>query len=367
MLQRKVLVREYSPHLYHCFFLGVDVGGTNISIVLAGLGSGGAGEGERMEMLATFRGKTAEASDVYYPVKEAVEYCLKKFSAQIRAIGIAAAGPVEGHRWCRLTNVDLEIDAEALGDKLNIPCFLLNDFEAQGYAINFLEREKPEAVIKLERDGRKVEGTPGTRALLGAGTGLGKAILIASSELGFYITLPSEGGHADFAAQDLLEWEMVSHIKEVTGFPVYYEDLLSGRGLGNIYSFIRTRSLYPASRFSSLVDGAKDKAPAVARYYQKDKTAGHAVEMFVIIFARCARNFALDVLARGGVYLGGGIAAKNMDWFTDGRFVKEFEEHRQYRALLEQIPVFIIASYEAGIYGAAFVASRGEELWSRIV
>ena len=370
MLQHKTLVTRLRPHLYRSFFLGADVGGTNVSIVLAGLtqpGASGSVERERLEMVASFGCKTADVSDFNELMGEVVDYCLKKCGAQIKAIAIAAAGPVEGHRWCRLTNFDLEMDTEKLGDKLNIPCFLLNDFEALGYSINFLEAEKPELLQKLGRGGRVVEGTPGARALLGVGTGLGKAILMSNPELGFYTTLPSEGGHADFPAQDALEWEMVSHIQDVTGYPVYYEDLLSGRGLGNMYSFIRNKMSLPASRYAAVIEQAIDKAPAISKYSLEDAAAKATADMLVRIFARCARNFALDVLARGGVYIGGGVVEKNLDWFTSGAFINEFERHRQYRPVLEQMPVSVITLRDAGMYGSAFVASKGEELWSRIV
>ncbi len=366
MLTHQALVQGYNPRSYHSLFLGADVGGTNFRIVLAGLRNAREGERQRLEMVALSTGKTADVHDFHHPLKEALDYVHRQFGGPVRAIAIAAAGPVQGHRWCRLTNFDLEIDAEVLGDKVNTPCFIVNDFEAVGYSISYLEEEKPEALLPVER-GRRIEGSPGTRALLGIGTGLGKGILVSNSELGFHIALPSEGGHADFPAGDALEWEMVRHIKEVTGFPVCWEDILSGRGLGNLYSYLRTRNLHPASETTALIDGGADKAAAISRHYRQDETAGHAVQMLVSIFARCAKNFSLDVLPRGGVYLGGGVVAKNLDWFTDGRFIEEFERHRQYGPLLEQMPVNIIISDEAGTYGAAFVASKGEELWSRLL
>ncbi|MBI4332084.1 MAG: glucokinase [Chloroflexi bacterium] len=382
MLQHQILIGEHDPRRYHSFFVGADVGGTNISLVLAGLTGPDVREagGEKIEMLVSFKAKTAGVRDFFEPLEEALDYCRDTFGAPAKTVAIAAAGPVEGHRWCRLTNINLEIDAEKLGDRLNVPCFLLNDFEALGYSINYLEAEKPELLLELDRGGERpfppvkpgVRVTssprpPGARALLGVGTGLGKAILAPNSELGFYITLPSEGGHADFPVQDPFEWELVSYIKQVTGFPVYYEDLLSGRGLGNTYSFVRAHGLHPTSHFTSIIEKARDKAPAIAKYYLQDEAAKHTVDLFVNVFARCARNFALDVLARGGVYLAGGIVTRNLKWITGGEFAREFENHRQYRPVLEQIPLLVITSYEAGTYGAAFVAAKGEELWSRIV
>ena len=42
-----------------------------------------------------------------------------------------------------------------------------------------------------------------------------------------------------------------------------------------------------------------------------NKCSQETFELFVYYFARAARNFALDTLARGGLYIAGGIAARN--------------------------------------------------------
>jgi glucokinase len=358
-LHHRALVRKYNPSRYRSFFLGADVGGTNINIVLAGLA-------EHLEMLASFRFKTADFRDLNDPLEESLDYISSRYKVSVEAIVIAAAGPVKEHRWCRLTNADLEIDAGDLKDSLNLPCLILNDLEALGYSIGYLESESPQLLLELERAGKKPGKVAGTRAILAPGTGLGKAIVIRNSELGIDVVLPSEGGHADFAPQESLEWEMVNYLKEAGCWPVYYEDLLSGKGLGRIYSFLQWKNIYPTSRFTGILKESQDVAAAISRYYTKDEMARHAVEIFVKIYARCARNFALDVLARGGIYLGGGIAARNIGWFTDSIFAKEFENHRQYRSLLREIPLFLVTSYDAGMYGAACVASRGEKFWRKL-
>ncbi len=347
--------------IYHSCFLGADVGGTNTSIALAGLSDTG-----KLEILAAFRFKTAHFKHLYEPLKKSFDYSSRQYGTAVQAIVIAAAGPVVEHRRCRLTNINLEIDAHDLEERLKVPCLVMNDFEALGYSVSFLEAEKPQLLLELDRQGRKLGRMAGTKALLGAGTGLGKAILVCDSVLKPYRVLPSEGGHADFAPQDSLEWEMVDYFRQLNCWPVYYEDLLSGRGLASIFSFLKWKGLYHSSRLAGAIERARDKASAISKYYTSDETARQTVGMFLGIYARCARNFALDVLATGGVHIAGGIAAKNVDWFTSGDFVKEFENHRQYRSLLERIPVFLITSYEAGIYGAAYVSSRGEEFWSRL-
>jgi glucokinase len=70
---------------------------------------------------------------------------------------------------------------------------------------------------------------------------------------------------------------------------------------------------------------------------------------------------ALRVLARGGVYLAGGIAAKNIDRFTDGRFCEAFVRKGRFRDLVESIPVDLILNEAVGLIGAAEGARRALE------
>jgi glucokinase len=70
---------------------------------------------------------------------------------------------------------------------------------------------------------------------------------------------------------------------------------------------------------------------------------------------------ALRVLARGGIYLAGGIAAKNVDRFTDGRFVEAFVRKGRFRDLMETIPVDLIVNEDVGVIGAAEGARRSLE------
>ena len=67
---------------------------------------------------------------------------------------------------------------------------------------------------------------------------------------------------------------------------------------------------------------------------------------------------ALRVLARGGVFLAGGIAAKNTRFFTDGRFVEAFLRKGRFRELLEKVPVDLITDQKVGLRGAAEMARR---------
>jgi glucokinase len=78
-------------------------------------------------------------------------------------------------------------------------------------------------------------------------------------------------------------------------------------GLVNIFTFLGGEELSPAE----IAELASKGDPRAVRTF----------EIFVDAYGAEAGNMALSVLARGGVYLAGGIAAKNPRWFNDGRFI----------------------------------------------
>jgi glucokinase len=89
---------------------------------------------------------------------------------------------------------------------------------------------------------------------------------------------------------------------------------------------------------------------------KEDSPAAEATrKQFIKFYARCARNFALDGLATGGVVIGGGIAAKNPHLFGK-EFLSEFVNNTAHKTLLEKIPIKVIMNYDASLLGAAFAS-----------
>jgi glucokinase len=256
----------------------------------------------------------------------AVRQVLKDSKVKISAACIAAAGPVSPDRkTCQLTNVKWKIDTK----KLPFKCFLINDFEALGYSVNVLQSKD----VKIVRNG-KSNNLP--IVILGAGTGLGKALLL--NYHGMYHPNASEGGHSDLPITvdetDFLLW-----CRE----RIEYEDVLSGRGIVHIYNFMLTK--YGGSGTKDPAEIMKEDSPA----------ANNARKQFIKFYARCARNFALEGLARGGVIIAGGIAAKNSHLFNS-EFVKEFMRNETQKFWLSKVPIKVITNYDVGLFGAAFAA-----------
>jgi len=269
----------------------------------------------------------------------------------LQAACFGVAGPVEG-REAKITNLPWRIDADQLQQQFSIPSVeLINDFEAVGYGIESLG---PDELVALQ------PGEPrehGVRALIGAGTGLGMAMMVWSGD--HYQVLPTEGGHVDFAPADSLQLELLGELR--TQSPrVTYENILSGSGLVRIYEFLCGRSPEQANRDLQNRMFSEDAAAAIAQFAleKRDPLAEQAVEMFVSIYGAQAGNQALNCLPRGGVYVAGGIAPKLIEVITAGGFIQAFNNKSPMGALMPKFPIKVVMEPRVGLLGAANVAAR---------
>ena len=111
---------------------------------------------------------------------------------------------------------------------------LINDFVAAGYGV--LTVNLAEECIVLQNAKRDMTAPI---ACIGAGTGLGQCFLTPSGEQGAegdYRCFPSEGGHAEFAPRNELEFKLLSFLKNKfdAKHRVSVERIVSGTGLSNV-------------------------------------------------------------------------------------------------------------------------------------
>lgn len=261
----------------------------------------------------------------------------------IDAACFAVAGPVVGGH-AETTNLTWKIEADLLASAFSIPhVAVVNDFFAVALGVPLLA---PSDLLSLQK-GKRLDFAP--IAILGAGTGLGEANVVFHADQ--WSVISSEGGHADFAPQDEEQADLLLSLRARYGH-VSWERLLSGMGLVNIYNF--------------LTGGSReydDKVPAeiAALADRGDAAATRTFEIFVDIYGGEAGNMALRVLARGGVFVAGGIAAKNTRHFTEGRFIEAFLRKGRFHSLLSEIPVDLITNPKVGLIGAAEMARRTRE------
>ena len=253
----------------------------------------------------------------------------------VDAACFAVAGPVIENR-AEVTNLKWLMESVALQSAFTIPrVALINDFYAVALGVPFLAAGD---LVVLNA------GTPNNTApiaILGAGTGLGEAMLFWTGMR--WEVVPSEGGHADFGPQDELQARLFVWLLEKYGH-VSWERVASGMGLENIYAF--------------LGGGDADAAQVAQRAAAGDARARQAFDIFVDIYGAEAGNMALRILSRGGVFLAGGIAAKNIERFTDGRFMTAFLRKGRFRDVMEAMPVRLITNERVGLLGAVEMARR---------
>lgn len=262
----------------------------------------------------------------------------------------AVAGPINGRR-ASVTNLPWQLDADQLAARFSIRRLqLCNDFAAVGHGISTLEKDD---VLTLQT-GVEVDGP---RAVLGAGTGLGQAVLVRQDTK--WHVLATEGGHVDFAPGDRTQMLLLEHLFARFGH-VSWERILSGTGLVTLYHFLRDyrqHDEHPDLRLA-MVQG--DAAAAISEFAarQRDALAVEALALFFSIYGAQAGNLALNVLPTAGLYIAGGIAQNNVFMFEQPGFLDAFLNKGRMRGLLERIPVHLVLQAEVGLNGARLLARQ---------
>lgn len=277
----------------------------------------------------------------YPTIDEAIQSAiLDHTSIQPRSAVLAIAGPVEGDE-IDLTNCGWVVKPRQMMETLGMSDItVLNDFEAQALAVVSLE---PKDLEKLGGG----EGDPhGSRAVLGPGTGLGVAGMVRSRAS--WVPIPGEGGHVDMGPRTSRDLALFPHIEHIDG-RISGEQLLCGRGLQNIYRAI------------CKVDGKEPtlQSPAditAAGLAGESPEAEETLALFVTYLGRLAGDFALTFMARGGVYLAGGIVQKIVAPLKNPAFREAFEDKAPHREILRETPVYIITHPLAALSGLSAFA-----------
>jgi glucokinase len=83
------------------------------------------------------------------------------------------------------------------------------------------------------------------------------------------------------------------------------------------------------------------------------------LDLFCEIYGSEAGNMALKAVARGGIYITGGIAVKILPKIKEGKFVAAVRNKEKLSAFLEQIPIHVVLNEQCPLIGAAYVAWKG--------
>lgn len=305
-------------------FLGGDLGGTKTLLALAD----GDGRIVRQHRYAS----------VDYPDFADLLADFLAGDSGITAACFGIAGPTDG-QTAKLTYLPWRLSAADLGRRFGIArVALVNDFAAAAHG---LSQVAPEHLLALQT------GTPDAaapRLILGAGTGLGVAGLLP--ENGGLRVVPGEGGHLGFAPQtpeqgELWRWLLAQHGRVTT------EDIVSGPGLARVYAFLGGPPATPEAIGQAAMrnDGGGD-------------THAHAaLQLWLACLGAFAGDLALHWLAKGGVYLAGGIAARLLPRVDCAPLLAAFRAKREHAGLMPAMPLHLVTDAEIGLRGALALAA----------
>lgn len=321
-----------------------DIGGTSTRLALASVTPDGA-----IALSDERRYPSASAPDLDTLLRD----WLARTPAPVAGAWLAVAGPVADNR-CQTTNLPWHLDGDALAAATGLGSVrLLNDFAAAAWGTLVASHD---ARVALQA-GRFDPAAP--RVVIGAGTGLGEALVVTGA--GGPRVVPGEGGHTGYAPRSERDDRLLAWLRRSLGGRVSVERVVSGLGLREIYRFLRDE------------EGLAESAAVRARMQVEDPGAvigGCAVDgsdplcvatldLFLDAYGAAAGDVALQVLAYGGVYLAGGIAAKVLSRISAGGFMAAFCDKGRMRPIAEAVPVWVVTDEALGLRGAARAALAG--------
>lgn len=372
--------------------LAGDIGGTNARLVLYEAPPGSvdvATDFVRHRVVAQMYYKNNEFQS-FTEVLCAFTSLPEVAAARIDAACLATAGPVADNRINFTNREGWIIDGRSIREEFGIPAVqLVNDFIAAGYGLLGLDDSE---VITLQEGEPRAQldpspsaaGKPAApplapKALVGAGTGLGECFLAPDSD-GSYRAWPSEGGHVEFAPHNELEEDLLHYLQARLNRPdgaggagaagdaekqpcarVSVERVVSGRGLENIYEFLRWK--FP-DEVDAKIDGEYDRSNERGRLIGGEKynysLFRQALEIMMGIYGGEVGNVALKFLPLSGLYIAGGIAPKNIEFIRGPKsdFMARLLNKGRVTSILASIPIYVVMKEDLGLRGAHIVAAR---------
>ena len=172
----------------------------------------------------------------------------------------------------------------------------------------------------------------------GPGTGLGVCNLKKIDNN--VIPIPGEGGNAYFSPSNNEQIEILNHLLKYQKY-VSVEDLVSGRGIENLFNFYQYKNNSPISKIN---------AQEIANLTMKnDSNAISAItQMYKILVTSIINGIFLSG-SLAGVIICGGISIKLEKFLNQNIFLDEFLKIDQYFDYLNDIPIYLCENESNGL------------------
>ena len=319
------------------WYLVADIGGTNARFA--------AYEGDRLAMSVSH--EVAGCDDL---LSLAVAFC-KTLPARPAIAVVAAAGPVENNA-VTLTNANHTISGEALRQATGAErAYVINDFAAAAWAT----ADIGPGDVKAIAGGADPDLRPGTRVIIGPGTGLGIGALVFDGVR--YQCVTGEGGHIGLGARTAYETSVFQTLRHL--WPEVFfgetlimeaEGILGGVGLPLLYRAVQMTDgqavipLTPEEIFRRAKAG-------------NDPAAGRTIAIFKAHLARLSGDLGMIFGPTSSVIFVGGMALKN-PWLFDAGFRTLMSEGGRFSRARSALNLYLFQHDNFGLRGAHKFAKR---------
>jgi glucokinase len=313
-------------HPANLYNLVADIGGTNTRVAL-------------VHGRSIVPGTVRRYANADHPGLESVlqRYSADEGGVDVRAACVAVAGPVRDGR-AAMTNLDWTIDeatvARATGAEVTA---ILNDLQAQGFALGHLAEDRIRTVLPFPRTAAEQ-----ARLVIGVGTGFNAAAVFPAGR--GRVVPASESGHVNLPVRNEADLRLGRFVAAADGF-ASVEDVLSGRGLEAVYVWLGTEAGDPrpagaAAIMQGLADGSDPRAAETAKVFGR-------------MLGAVAGNLALIQLPFGGVYLIGGVARAMAPWLSSCGFAEAFRDKGRFAGFMSSFGVGVVEDDFAALTGCA--------------
>jgi len=303
-----------------------DLGGTNARFAIV---SQGSSELMKIETLQCEKFET---------IQQALQFYLSSIeNIQISSACIASAGTVHLDSF-KPANNDWVINKSDVSSTLNnIQVSWINDFNAQALATSTLS----DIDVVTIKEG--IEQPDRLRLAIGPGTGLGLCGLIRISN--GWVSVPTQGGHSDLAANTSLEIEILTLLQKKFGH-VAVERVLSGPGIVNLYEALCQIN------GKDILFQSPAEITAAAINPNPDHLSKETLQLFCQIFGSVTGSIALTTGSLGGIYITSDLIRNFLDFFIESDFVENFENKGRMKYFMTDIPIYFSKKENMGLLGA---------------
>jgi len=303
--------------------LVADIGGTKSRFGIFSIG-------EQITLIGHTELSTHEYNQFSSLIQALPKGLVKGLEINLAILGIA--GPIV-ENLAYPPHISFEINVNEAIELLGVSKVLLvNDMLLHAYASLSPD---PEAFYLV----KKGEIQKGQRGIFAPGTGFGQCGLVRLNNSTYKAVL-SEGGHSYFPF-DQEEKDYMRFLWEELKIEPTFDNVVSGPGFLRLYRFLRNSSIPPHKIGENL---------RVDREFRL---------WMARLLGRASKHIALTYLAIEGLYISGGVVAKNPWILKEYGFLEEFLKSKAMVHLLEKIPIWVIKDELATLWGGAYYLKFG--------